>query len=131
VSGDRSGQAMQASELNKKMLMQKSKNQRSNGNKLETKASVAKPPRREVGFVLECTGAEHVYVCGDFNDWHPACLRMIGNADDGLWEKRLTLPLGRYEYKFVVDGNWLHDPDARENVSNIFGSLNSVVEVRP
>jgi 1,4-alpha-glucan branching enzyme len=110
--------------------MQKIKNQPSRKNKMEATASIANPPRREVGFVLEFTDAEHVYVCGDFNDWHPTSLRMIGSADDGLWEKRLTLPPGRYEYKFVVDGNWLHDPDARENVFNIFGSLNSVVEVR-
>jgi 1,4-alpha-glucan branching enzyme len=109
--------------------MQKTKNQPSQKNKLE-KTAVANSPHREVGFVLEYTGAEHVYVCGDFNDWHPTSLRMIGNSDDALWEKRLTLPPGRYEYKFVVNGNWLHDPDARENVSNIYGSLNSVVEVR-
>jgi 1,4-alpha-glucan branching enzyme len=109
--------------------MPKSKKQQSQKNKMEMPA--ANSPHREVGFILEHTDAEHVYVCGDFNDWHPTCLRMIGNADDGLWEKRLILPAGRHEYKFVVDGNWLHDPDARENVSNIYGSLNSVVEVRP
>lgn len=111
--------------------MQKSKNQRSQKNKMETTTSAATPPRREVGFALDFTDAEHVYVCGDFNDWHPTSLRMIGNADDGLWEKRLTLSPGRYEYKFIVDGKWLHDPDARENAPNIYGSLNSVVEVRP
>ena len=109
--------------------MQKTKNQSSRKSKTETPAA-ANSPHREVGFVLEYTDVEHVYVCGDFNDWHPTSLRMIGNADDGLWEKRLTLLPGRYEYKFVVDGNWLHDPDARENVSNIYGSLNSVMEVR-
>jgi 1,4-alpha-glucan branching enzyme len=89
------------------------------------------PRRVEVEFVLECNGAEQVYICGDFNLWRPTSLRMIGNPDAGLWEKRLVLPPGRYEYKFVVDGNWTHDPDARENVSNLYGSLNSVVEVRP
>jgi 1,4-alpha-glucan branching enzyme len=109
--------------------MPKSKKQQSQKNKMETPSTNS--PNREVGFVLEHPNAEHVYVCGDFNDWHPTCLRMIGNADDGLWEKLLTLTPGRYEYKFVVDGNWLHDPDVRENVSNIYGSLNSVVEVRP
>jgi 1,4-alpha-glucan branching enzyme len=84
-----------------------------------------------VDFILEYTGAEHVYVCGDFNQWQPTSLRMIGNPDAGLWEKRLALPPGRHEYKFVVDGTWLPDPEARENVPNIFGSLNSVLEVRP
>ena len=23
----------------------------------------------------------------------------------------VELPLGRYEYKFVVDGHWVHDPN--------------------
>jgi 1,4-alpha-glucan branching enzyme len=110
--------------------MQKSKNKRSLENKLETKASTAKPPYREVDFVLECNEMEHVHVCGDFNDWRPTSLRMIRNPDTGLWEKRLTLLPGRYEYKFVVDGKWLHDPDGCVNVPNIYGSLNSVVEVR-
>jgi 1,4-alpha-glucan branching enzyme len=111
--------------------MQKLKNQPGQKDKMETKASAANRQCRDIDFVLEYNGAEHVYVCGDFNDWHPTCLRMIGNPDAGLWEKRLTLPPGRYEYKFVVDGSWRHDPDARENVPNIYGSLNSVVEVRP
>lgn len=84
----------------------------------------------EVEFVFERCGVEQVYICGQFNDWQPASLRMIGAPEAGLWEKRLVLPPGRYEYKFVVDGSWLHDPDAPENVPNVFGSLNSVVEVR-
>lgn len=111
--------------------MPKSNNQRNRKEIVETKAAVAIQPTREVDFVLECNEAEHVYVCGEFNDWHPSCLRMIGGAENGLWAKRLALPPGRYEYKFVVDGNWLHDPAAPVNVHNAFGSLNSVVEVRP
>ncbi len=105
--------------------MQKSKSNRSQ----EIKPSPRSQSGHDVIFVLEYSGAEHVYVCGDFNDWDPASLRMVGNADAGLWEKRLNLPPGRYEYKFVVDGNWLHDPDARENVPNLYGSFNSVLEV--
>jgi 1,4-alpha-glucan branching enzyme len=111
--------------------MPKTQNPQSQESRTEMKSSAAEPQCREVDFVLECNGAEHVYVCGSFNDWHPTCLRMIGNPDAGLWEKRLLLPPGRHEYKFVVDGKWLHDSDARENVSNIYGSFNSVVEVRP
>jgi len=37
---------------------------------------------------------------------------------------------GRYQYKFVADGQWLHDPKAQENVPDPHGSLNSVIEVR-
>ena len=85
---------------------------------------------REVAFILNSPGAESVYLCGDFNEWFPGGLPMIRRMDGRLWEKRLLLPPGRYEYKFIVDGVWMHNPDAGENVRNAFGSLNSVVEVR-
>ncbi len=85
---------------------------------------------REVAFVLNSPGAESVYLCGDFNEWSPASLPMIPRVEGRLWERRLMLPPGRYEYKFIVDGIWLHNPDAGKNVRNVFGSLNSVAEVR-
>jgi 1,4-alpha-glucan branching enzyme len=109
--------------------MPKSKKSRRYENRTEMESSAENQPGRGVDFVLECNGAEHVYVCGSFNNWHPTCLRMIGSPDAGLWQKRLIIPPGRHEYKFVVDGKWMHDLDARENVPNIYGSLNSVVEV--
>jgi 1,4-alpha-glucan branching enzyme len=84
----------------------------------------------EVTFALEGGDARAVYLCGDFNAWSPAILHMIRRNEDGHWEKRLALEPGRYEYKFVVDGEWIHDPNACENVPNPHGSLNSVVEVR-
>ena len=36
---------------------------------------------------------------------------------------------GRYEYLFVVDGQWLPDPNARESVQNPYGGTNSVLTV--
>jgi hypothetical protein len=39
------------------------------------------------------------------------------------------LPPGRYEYKFIVDGEWIPDPSEPHEVVNAFGSTNSVVEV--
>lgn len=50
--------------------------------------------------------------------------------EGGRWETTLSLRPGKYQYKFVADGQWIHDPNARENVPNAHGSLNSVVEVR-
>jgi hypothetical protein len=56
------------------------------------------------------------------------------NADEatwyGHWETTVALAPGRYQYKFVVDGEWIPDLLAQENVWNEHGSLNSVVEVR-
>ena len=47
----------------------------------------------------------------------------------GTWKATVWLPAGRYEYRFVVDGQWISDPSARECVQNTFGSTNSVLVV--
>jgi len=49
----------------------------------------------------------------------------------GRWTKELSLPPGRYEYRHVVDGEWLCDPAATEQASNPYGGSNSVLVVRP
>lgn len=87
------------------------------------------PKRVEVTFSLNRPGAQEVYLCGDFNQWSPTSLRMIRHGASDHWEKRLTLRPGRYQYKFVVDGEWFHDPEASEKVPNDQGSINSVMEV--
>ena len=45
------------------------------------------------------------------------------------WFGDLELRPGRHEYLFVVDGQWLPDPNARESVQNPFGGKNSVLIV--
>ena len=85
----------------------------------------------KVTLSMQRPGSQEVFLCGDFNQWSPGSLRMIRRDENGQWEKRLTLAPGRYEYKFLVDGEWVHDPAARENVANPYGSLNSVLEVYP
>ena len=51
--------------------------------------------------------------------------RLAGTA----WVKELALPPGVYEYRLVVDGKWLPDPQAGETAPNPFGGLNSVLKV--
>jgi 1,4-alpha-glucan branching enzyme len=77
-------------------------------------------------FVCEHAG-EHVFLAGDFNDWNPNSHRMT--KKDGAFQRKLKLPPGTYEYKFVVDGEWRTDPSAAEQRPNRFGSMNSVVHV--
>jgi len=36
---------------------------------------------------------------------------------------------GRYEYRFLVDGQWRNDPECAECVANPFGSENCVIHV--
>jgi hypothetical protein len=92
---------------------------------------VSKVPTVKVTFVLPTCPccAKRVSLSGDFNGWSPDATPMK-RYDDGHWETTLELAPGRYEYKFVRDGEWMPDLLARENVLNGYGTLNSVIEVR-
>ncbi len=87
------------------------------------------PPLPRVRFACKHPTATSVFVAGTFNQWHPTAtpLQPVG---DGSWAVELELPPGVYEYRFIVDGVWQHDPAAAEQVPNPFGGLNSVVTVR-
>ncbi|MGO8766112.1 MAG: glycogen-binding domain-containing protein [Limisphaerales bacterium] len=101
--------------------------------KIDTNAggrSAANKTRREVAFILSSPEAEEVYLCGDLNEWSPRGLPMIRHGADRCWKKRLMLAPGRYEYKFIVNGVWIHNPDAPQNVPDGHGSLNLVMEVQ-
>ncbi len=80
-------------------------------------------------FALLEPEAKLVSLCGDFNGWasHATPMKRHG---DGHWETTVALAPGRYQYKFVVDGEWIADPAAQKSVPNEHGSLNSVIEVR-
>ncbi len=81
-----------------------------------------------VRFVLVDLGAKRVALSGEFNQWSTDKTRMQRNAA-GHWEATVELAPGRYEYKFVVDGEWVPDPLAHQTVWNPHGTLNSVVQV--
>ncbi len=73
------------------------------------------------------TNRNEVILAGSFNGWNEHAIRMNKTADG--WEMRADLPPGRYEYKFIADGEWMHDPKAKENVKNEHQTLNSVLYV--
>jgi hypothetical protein len=81
-----------------------------------------------VSFTLVRPRARQVSLCGEFNGWAPEAGPMTRH-DDGHWEAIVALRPGRYEYKFLVDGEWLPDPFVQETVPNGFGSVNSVIKV--
>lgn len=45
--------------------------------------------------------------------------------------KELQLPPGRYEYRLIVDGEWIPDLFAEDYTPNPFGGINSVLTVSP
>lgn len=83
--------------------------------------------RSKVSLEFFKPGARQVAVAGSFNGWKPEdSLKPAGN---GRWVADLNVGPGRYEYLFIVDGQWQPDPNAKESVSNPFGGQNSVLIV--
>ncbi len=54
------------------------------------------------------TDASNVVLTGSFNGWSTNELVMNKTADG--WEIPYVLGAGNYEYKFIVDGRWMTDP---------------------
>lgn len=68
--------------------------------------------------------AKSVFLAGQFSDWKPLPMR---KRDDGKYSALIPLPAGRtYEYKFIIDGQWVHDPDNPLRSPNPLGSVNSI-----
>lgn len=94
------------------------------------RTAVAAPPRaRQQTITLEAPGAKSVVVTGSFCDWSPQGCPMRYHRNGGVWATTLSLTPGRYEYRFLVDGEWCDDPTCEERVPNPFGSQNCVFQV--
>ena len=92
------------------------------------KTAQVKSSKRRVSFSLVAPHAKQVFLAGDFNTWDPKGHPMKKNAD-GLWEKSVILAPGTYEYKFILDGQWIVDPGNGRQCPNRFGTRNSVIVV--
>jgi 1,4-alpha-glucan branching enzyme len=90
------------------------------------KATPAKPALAKTRLEFVKPEAKSVFVAGSFNDWSPS-KTPLSRTRDGKWVGELTGISGRHEYLFVVDGQWLPDPNAIESVQNPYGGKNSVL----
>ncbi len=91
-------------------------------------APVSTPTSPRVTFRAVRPGARVVAVAGTFNNWSPSSTPLIAGGD-GQWSVDLALAPGVYEYRLVVDGEWVADPLASESMPNPFGGCNSVIRV--
>jgi len=85
--------------------------------------------KKIVNFKLFAPSAKKVAVAGSFNNWDTNSL-LAKKDSKGNWTAKVSLTPGRYEYKFVVDGAWIEDPNCKLRVPNPLGSNNSVLEVK-
>jgi 1,4-alpha-glucan branching enzyme len=82
-----------------------------------------------VRFALPAPQARSVAVAGDFNHWDREKNRLTGPDEKGFWTATISLPRGRYEYLFLIDGTtWVSDP-AAPSLPDGMGGINSVVFV--
>jgi len=81
---------------------------------------------KRVNFRLSVPEAQNVFLAGDFNGWdthsHP-----LKKDSKGAWKIGINLKPGRYEYRFLVDGEWQNDPNCTNFVPNPYGNENCVL----
>ena len=88
-----------------------------------------KAKEKPIDLVFNHPNARSVCVAGSFNNWDQSKTPMQKGNDGSSWKVTVPLRPGRYEYRFVVDGQWMSDPNAKETTRNDYGSTNSVLVV--
>ncbi|XP_078741035.1 5'-AMP-activated protein kinase subunit beta-2-like, partial [Lampetra fluviatilis] len=68
-----------------------------------------------------------VYLAGSFDSW-TSKIPLTKSHNDFV--AILELPEGEHQYKFYVDGQWLHDPNEPVVTSNL-GTVNNLIQVKP
>ena len=82
---------------------------------------------RNVRFDLSVEPGSRVFVAGTFNNWDPAAHPLKDNPGSGHCKATLRIPPGRHEYKFVVNGAWMLDPNGTDWAPDGHGTMNSVL----
>ena len=68
---------------------------------------------------------KQVFLSGDFNSWQ---LIPMSDTSSSCFVTIIELPLGNHEYKFVVDGDWTHDP-TQPTIDDGLGGKNNLIAV--
>ena len=95
---------------------------------MSKKKQEKKTQKKRITFKLEASEAKEAILVGDFNSWDLK-KHTMKKDDKGRWAKIVTLAPGRYEYKFLVDGQWQNDPGNDQMVHNSFGTVNNILNV--
>jgi len=87
-----------------------------------------KEKAKRIEFRIFAPQAENVHLCGSFNHWSESSDSMKKDSA-GTWKKTKMLTEGLYEYKFLVDGDWILDPDCHDTTPNELGTENNVIRI--
>jgi chromosome partitioning protein len=80
-------------------------------------------------FLYHGPRASRVQVVGNFNNWAQREDYCMQRREDGTWSKEIILAPGVYQYKFLVDDEWIEDQNNPNVIEDPFGGRNSVIEV--
>jgi hypothetical protein len=69
--------------------------------------------------------ASIVTLAGTFNDWNQS--QLVCGRENDEWVCRVDLEPGYYTYKFIVDGNWMLDPENPNTAVDDAGNTNNVL----
>jgi hypothetical protein len=69
--------------------------------------------------------AKKVVLAGNFNNWNPNAFAML--KEDNEWVFPVHLSVGKHLYKFIVDGEWIKDPNNKLWEHNEFDTGNSII----
>ena len=83
--------------------------------------------RKRVTFKVSAPVSSEVSVAGTFNDWQPQPLTPGTGKGTVSFSRILFVTPGTHQYKFIINGEWLLDPNCQETVPNEFGNLNSLL----
>jgi len=87
-----------------------------------------RPPLQPGRFEFTHPTATIVFGAGTFDGWQLDANPMH-SLGGGRWLKETGLLPGTYEYRLVVDGQWMPDALAKEGVPNPIGGVNSILRV--
>ncbi|MAJ43281.1 MAG: hypothetical protein CMF96_00865 [Candidatus Marinimicrobia bacterium] len=69
-----------------------------------------------------------VFVMGNFNDWSRTSHPM--KYSNGKYESIINFTTGKYEYKFVINGDEVLDKNNRDSIPNGLGGWNNTFEIK-
>ena len=101
------------------------------GRSVTAKKLVLPPPSVKGNTAFRLKGypnARIVAVAGSFNEWNQS--QVLCAKESAEWVCRLDLAPGKYTYKFIIDGDWILDPDNPTTEDDERGFTNSVLVVK-
>ncbi len=94
-------------------------------NSLKDKVIIQYVDGRTTFILQKHVKATKVILAGTFNDWNETELSMEQNGNQ--WEITVQLLPGKYLYKYIVDGEWISDPNNHKKEPDGHKGHNSVM----